>query len=230
MQPKQFTSEQIRANQKKAIVVIAAIGVFIFASMAIINNKPKEPNTIIEQQNQPPIKPVEKYTVTERQALIKSFDSVQTEYKIIKPVSTLDDAKNDMHSLGLAYLTIGEIIEQKADSDLIKRYAATEKVLANYQKKMFPKYRKAFAIEAKKLLWEDDCEADVGGEQNETLYLYGNYFLPNRNKKETMDQLDKILKEYRFKTVRFKWLASSSDFTDFNINSESDDIEISVVE
>jgi len=173
----------------------------------------------------------DKYSESEYKEMINECDSIIARYSTEDNISIYSQVKTHLSLLGIYWYNIhGKTVQAKFDStrtDFFEQRDSAMHVLGRYQEKMFPKYRKLFAKHAAELLWEHDCKAEVIGDKNEILELSGNYFLPNANKKKTFEALQDVAKEMRFKKMRFRWYSSSSDFFDFDINSDSDKSYIS---
>ncbi len=164
-----------------------------------------------------------KYTEEEKSSIIADMKKVMSDFSTENSVSDLDDAKLQLQRLGLAwYQCYGQLVEAKADSSIWKMKDTVTAVLGKYQKKMFPKYRKALADETDKKLWIEDCTAFISGENNDILNLIGIAFAPNRYKQQSYETLQNVLKQYRFKKITFRAFKSSSEITSYDITSDED--------
>lgn len=164
----------------------------------------------------------EKYTAEEKKNILNDMKKVMVNYSKDNPVRDIEDAKSQIQSLGMAwYLTYGKLIEAKWDEEILRYKDSSNSVLGKYQRFMFPKYREAFAKEADKKLWIEDCSAFISGENNEVLNLVGVAFAPNRTKQESFDAMQNNLKRYRFKKLTFRTFKSSTP-TEYDISSDSD--------
>lgn len=175
--------------------------------------------------------PPAKYTAEEKSSILDGMKTAMSNFSGEKSVRDLDDAKSQLQSLGFAwYQSYGQLIEAKADSAIWKLRDSAISVFETYQKKMFPKYRKALAEETDKKLWIEDCSAYISGDNDDILNLVGLTFALNRNKQESYEALQKVLKQYRFKKVTFRTFKSSDDVTVFDITSDDDKAYISMVD
>lgn len=164
-----------------------------------------------------------KYTEEEKSSILADMKKVMADFSTENSVRDLDDAKFQLQRLGLAwYQCYGQLVEAKADSTIWKMKDTATTVLGKYQKKMFPKYRKAFADETDKKLWIEDCSAFISGDNNDIINLIGVAFAPNRYKQQSFETLQKVLKQYRFKKIIFRTFKSSSDITFYDITSDDD--------
>lgn len=140
----------------------------------------------------------------------ESFDAIQTQLK------TISTYWNSIE---------GNIIKAKIDSTTFpfKTQDSAINILKKYQKKYFPKLRKAFVYQTNKKLWIDDAGAYVSGDDNEFITLTGNYFLPNAVKQETAQTLMPQLRRLRFKMLLFRWFKGDDNPTAYQIKSDWDD-------
>ncbi len=168
----------------------------------------------------------QKYTQAEYTEFISDFDRIMDSYTSDKKVYLPDDPGEALRKISFQWqLIYGRFIVSKFDSSntvFFQKKDSARAALIGYQTKMFPKIRESYKEKANKLLWELDCKAQITGKQNEILILSGNHFLPNKNKKQTYDQLKEILTDYRFKVLRFRWHDHDSDYFDFEIISDND--------
>lgn len=173
----------------------------------------------------------EKYSETEKASLLADMKDVISDFSNENSVRDLNDAKSQLQRLGYAWdKCYGRLIEAKSDSIVWNMKDSAINVLANYQRRMFPKYRNAFTIETDKKLWIEDCSAFISGENNEILNLIGLTFARNRTKQESYDTLRDVLKDYRFKKLTFRIFKSSSDTTLFEIKSNEDSGYVPMIE
>lgn len=164
-----------------------------------------------------------KYTEEEKNSIVTDMKKAMADFSAENSVRDLDDAKFQLQRLGLAwYQCYGQLVEAKADSSIWKMKDTATAVLGKYQKKMFPKYRKAFADETDKKLWIEDCSAYISGDNNDILNLVGVSFAPNRYKQQSYETLLNVLKQYRFKKITFRTFKSSDDVTFYDITSDDD--------
>jgi virulence-associated protein VapD len=164
-----------------------------------------------------------KYTQEEKSSILEDMKKVIAGFSTENSVRDLDDTKSQLQRLGFAwYQCYGTLVEAKADSTIWKMKDTATAVLGKYQKKMFPKYRKAFAEETNKKLWIEDCSAYISGDNNEILNLVGVSFAPNRYKQESYETLQTVLKQYRFKKITFRAFKNSDDITFYDITSDED--------
>ncbi len=205
------------------------LSVFIMTLQSCSDTTSKEHNDF-SSENSSSAKPA-KYTEEEKSAILADMKKVIVNFSTENSVQDLDDAKIQVQRLGIAwYQSYGQLVEAKADSAIWKMKDTANSVLGKYQKKMFPKYRKAFADETDKKLWLEDCSAFLSGDNNEVLNLVGIAFAPNRNKQESYETLQKVLKQYRFKKITFRTFKSSSEITTYDITSDDDTGYVSMTE
>jgi hypothetical protein len=170
-----------------------------------------------------------KYSNEEKNKIIDEIKKVTVHFSSENNVSDLEDAKFQLRSLGLAwYECYGQLIEAKADSTIWRMKDSAVKVLSNYQKKMFPKYRKAFTEDSNKKLWIEDCSVFISGDYYDEYNLVGLAFAPNRFKQESYETLLNVLKLYRFKKLTFRTFNSSDNITSYDIKSDDDTNYISL--
>lgn len=218
---------QSAADKKKGVGCI----VFVILAVLVIyyfNNKPAvNAETPIESLSSSATKSsTEKYTQQELDEFSNNCKSVQTSVGSLSDVKDMQSCNFLMGELSFNWNRIyGSLVEAKIDSSKFpfKSQESAIKALAVYQKKMFPKFRKAFAVHASELLWEHDCKAIIGGSNNDELILTGNYFLPNANKKSTYELLADKLKRFRFKRLTFKWFESYDESTYYDLKPEKDE-------
>lgn len=106
---KSLTADQISKNRKKAIIVIAALGIFIWAAIAIINNKPHE---VISNE----IAPLESFEQSD--SLKPQFDTVAPATSTYTPSAPIEmpstPADDEMHTK--AYEIAKDFVEDNLKS------------------------------------------------------------------------------------------------------------------
>lgn len=91
-------------------------------------------------------------------------------------------------------------------------------VLISFQKKHFPKARKAYYQNAKNELWEKDIEVSISGKN---LTFTGYMFVQNKVIKDTYSEIQEEISKLRFKTVGFRAF-DGDDKTYWKLNAKDD--------
>lgn len=91
-------------------------------------------------------------------------------------------------------------------------------VLISFQKKHFPKARKAYYQNAKNELWEKDIEVSISGKN---LTFTGYMFVQNKVIKDTYSEIQEETSKLRFKTVGFRAF-DGDDKTYWELNAKDD--------
>lgn len=85
------------------------------------------------------------------------------------------------------------------------------------QQKEFPILRKEYAKLAKDLMWEHNIDVTISGNNNTVLTFTGATFANNMNIKETQNTINKVMLEFRFKKVQYKWYKGADEFTYYTV-------------
>lgn len=94
--------------------------------------------------------------------------------------------------------------------------------LKQLQLREFPKIRKAYASIVRGKLWVEDIDVNLKGNRYTTLEFVGGIFVTNKNKQEFQNQINQILKDFRFKRVNYKWYEYDDEYTYYTIRSDND--------
>lgn len=94
--------------------------------------------------------------------------------------------------------------------------------LSRFQVREFPKLRRAWARFADQTMWENDIRVAASGTGVRTLTFVGGAFAANRNVKTTWESLSEVLKELRFRQIRFKWHQGQDDYQYYDLSSAAD--------
>lgn len=92
------------------------------------------------------------------------------------------------------YMTPSSREEQASLAKLKKRFAADKR-------KFYPMMRRAYFKKAKSVMWEEDVEVKMRGDN--VLYFYSGIFFTNKNKKEAYTAIYDMVRDLRFKRVCF---------------------------
>ena len=94
--------------------------------------------------------------------------------------------------------------------------------LIAFQNKAFPKMRDVYGPVIREKGWEHDIGGRTFGDGYRTLEVSGFHFANNANIKIMMETISPIVREMRFKTVRFKWSKAADEYQYYNIDSLTD--------
>lgn len=209
---------------------LALLLFFILSCNNNTNTNTKEDigTTTIDNIDTSKEQPMEKYTSDEIEDYKNQVRNVIKQCKEIQinDNESLDDIQIQLQTISSFWNSIeGNIIEAKIDSTTFpfKTQDSAINILKKYQKKYFPKLRKAFVYQTNKKLWIDDAGAYASGDDNEFITFTGNYFLPNANKQETAETLMHQLQRLRFKMLLFRWFKGDDNPTVYEIKSDWDD-------
>lgn len=99
---------------------------------------------------------------------------------------------------------------------------ATENRLSQFQGRVLPGLRQAFAKNAGQLLWEHDAYVRISGNANKVINISAGMFASNANIKAAHEQVHEILTQLRFNEVRYRWYKEADEFTYFKLDTPSD--------
>ena len=94
--------------------------------------------------------------------------------------------------------------------------------VSKIQSKEFPRLRKEYAKTASKLMWENDIEVTSNGTGNKYVNFTGVIFAANKNKQEFHNEINDVLKKFRFNQARYKWFDQASEYSYRTIYKGSD--------
>lgn len=104
---------------------------------------------------------------------------------------------------------------QKLAQQLINR-------VSRIQSNEFPRLRKEYSNIASKLMWENDIKVSSSGTGNKYITFTGVIFAANKNKQEFHNEMNDVLKKFRFNQARYKWFDQASEYTYGTIYEGSD--------
>ena len=112
---------------------------------------------------------------------------------------------------------------QKNTNNEVNKLASElkNKVVAR-QIKEFPEMRRNYGKVIAEKLWEENIEISTEGSKSEIINLTAGMFANNKNIAETQRTLIKVLTQFRFKEVRYRWYKSASEFTYYKLESPKD--------
>lgn len=82
---------------------------------------------------------------------------------------------------------------------------------------VLPSYRKRFAENLAKSLWEQDIYVTTSGAQNTTLNITGGIFAANKNISDMQSIIQLDAKNFGFKQVRYRWYKGADEFTYYDL-------------
>ena len=104
---------------------------------------------------------------------------------------------------------------QKLAQQLINR-------VSRIQSNEFPRLRKEYANTASKLMWENDMKVSSSGTGNKYITFTGVIFAANKNKQEFHNEMNDVLKKFRFNQARYKWFDQASEYSYWTVYKGSD--------
>lgn len=125
------------------------------------------------------------------------------------------------------FLLWGDMIlqgENSSNPDEQKLAEKLKKQVLAVQKKELPILRKEYGTFAKNTLWEEDIDVYVSGTGNTTINFSGGLFAANKNIKEFQESMSKVLNEFRYKQVRYRWYKGASEYTYYDLSNSDSDI------
>jgi hypothetical protein len=90
------------------------------------------------------------------------------------------------------------------------------------QEKDLPIFRRAWAQQLSKALWENNVEVHTVGSKADVIEFVGGIFAANANKKQVNDQMWETFQILRFRQSRYKWYADDDDLTYWTVPSPKD--------
>lgn len=122
-------------------------------------------------------------------------------------------ARSEIYSRGAALDLAPEVLA------LRKQY---KEALANSQAKAFPALRRALAESLRTALWEHDIDVVTRGGTASTIEFIGVSFAANRNIKDSQQELEKLLRQLRFKRSQYRWVKVSDEYTYYDMATPAD--------
>lgn len=154
--------------------------------------------------------------------LLRELDS-----DIIKTGNT-SAYRGDLTSLQTELIVFGawKILIDQADSDqnpeVQKLGKQLKKKVVALQLKEFPILRREYAKFARSVLWEHDCDVNLGGSKNTTIEFVATAFAANKNIKDSYETLYEQMKMFRFKRVQYKWSKYDDEYTYYTMKTPED--------
>ena len=154
--------------------------------------------------------------------LLRELDS-----DIIKTGNT-SNYRGDLKSLQTELIVFGawKIIIDQADTDpnpeVQKLGKQLKKKVVALQVKEFPIMRHEYAKFARGVLWEHDCDVNLGGNKNTTIEFVATAFAANKNIKDSYETLYEQMKMFRFKRAQYKWSKYDDEYTYYTIKTPED--------
>jgi uncharacterized protein YmfQ (DUF2313 family) len=124
-----------------------------------------------------------------------------------------------------------ELIEraEKNSNDSVRLLAkAFKNKITEIQKTHLPVMRKSFSQITGGDLWEQDVYVTVQGKDNTIINFTGGLFSANKNIADFQNTVVQTLERLRFKEVRYRWYKESDEFTYYKLNSNPDDVIVSL--
>lgn len=154
--------------------------------------------------------------------LLRELDS-----DIIKTGNT-SGYRGDLKSLQTELIVFGawKILIDQADSDpnpeVQKLGKQLKKKVVALQVKEFPILRREYAKFVRSVLWEHDCDVNLGGNRNTTIEFVAVAFAANKNIKDSYETLYEQMKMFRFKRVQYKWSKYDDEYTYYTMKTPDD--------
>jgi hypothetical protein len=137
--------------------------------------------------------------------------------------------RGDLKSLQTELIVFGawKILIDQADKDpnpeVQKLGKQLKKKVVALQIREFPILRREYAKFAKGVLWEHDCDVNLGGSKNTTIEFVATAFAANKNIKNSYETLYEQMKMFRFKRVQYKWSKYDDEYTYYTMPTPADD-------
>lgn len=170
----------------------------------------------------------EKLLEEKKQKEDELISSIQDELKAIEDKNLFNTFRGTQTNLQLELILFDQWAklirkssgsDKKETADLSSKF---KKRVESAQSKEFPILRKEYGKLAKELLWEHDIDVSVTGTNNTILNLSGGLFAANKNIKDTQTTLSKVVKEFRFKQVRYRWYKGADEYTYYTVFEGND--------
>jgi hypothetical protein len=112
--------------------------------------------------------------------------------------------------------------ENSDDPEIQKLVNQLKQKVANMQIKEFPKLRKEYANIVAKKMWENDIEVTSNGTNNKYINFSGGIFAANKNKQDFQNEVNEVLKMFRFNQSRYRWYKGADEYTYWTIYEGKD--------
>ena len=112
--------------------------------------------------------------------------------------------------------------ENSDDPEIQKLVNQLKQKVANMQIKEFPKLRKEYANIVAKKMWENDIEVTYNGTNNKYINFSGGIFAANKNKQDFQNEVNEVLKMFRFNQSRYRWYKGADEYTYWTIYEGKD--------
>ncbi|ADV48762.1 hypothetical protein Celal_1450 [Cellulophaga algicola DSM 14237] len=86
----------------------------------------------------------------------------------------------------------------------------------------FPILRKEYAKIIAKKIWENDIDVTSSSRGNRYINFSGGVFAANKNKQEFQEQVNEVLKMFRFNQSRYRWYKGADEYTYYTIYEGKD--------
>ena len=154
-----------------------------------------------------------------------NLNAIEREIKAIEKGIDFNTYRGSINQLQAELVLFGVwsklINEAGSYENNIKKANELKRLVENIQQKQFPILRKEYAKESDKIMWEHDIKV-TSSSNHSILNVTGGVFAANKNKKEYQERIQKQVKEFRFKQVRYRWYEGEDEYTYYTVYEGKD--------
>lgn len=217
-----MTPEELNKNAKQGCII--AVILLILAIIFIVNMCSDDEKSNIPAEIAAPIPsgPV----VGSEAWKNAQIESLKSDSASIRNTDYLDDAKGSNLSMSVSIdglksklIWDGYVKSQKQFYETDKRASIPLKYIRKRAKtilnNIMPTYRKAFAKNMAKAVWENDIYVTASGGQSTVLNITGGTFAANANISEFQNVINRDVANFGFKEVRYRWYKGADEYTTY---------------
>ena len=112
--------------------------------------------------------------------------------------------------------------ENSDDSEIIELAKQLKPKVVSVQIKEFPKLRKEYGRIVANKMWENDIEVTANGSNFKYINFSGGIFAANKNKQDFQNEVNEVLKMFRFNQSRYRWYKEADEYTYWTIYEGKD--------
>ncbi|WP_158975003.1 hypothetical protein [Cellulophaga sp. L1A9] len=165
---------------------------------------------------------------TKEEEKIKQKEQLNRELKSIADGIDFSSYRENVESLQIELILFTSWAKTIADGENsddtgIKNLATQLKSkVVKLQVREFPILRKEYTKIVAKKIWENDIDVTSSSRGNRYINFSGGVFAANKNKQEFQEQVNEVLKMFRFNQSRYRWYKGADKYTYYTIYEGKD--------
>lgn len=159
---------------------------------------------------------------------LKQKEQLKRELKSIDEGIDFSSYRETVESLQIEIVLFGSWAKTIADgkgsddTEINKLANQLNSKVAKLQVREFPILRKEYAKIVAEKMWENDIDVNSSSKGNRYINFSGGIFAANKNKQDFQQQLNEVLKMFRYKQSRYRWYKGASEYTYYTVYDGQD--------